>query len=168
MNFKLCIILLLQYTIRMEEIILAHLPWFWLAVMVICILIESFTLALTTIWFGIGAVIMVFISLTPLDFKWQLLLFTIISCLLLVFTRPFAVKKLKNGTTKTNVDALVGMETVVTKTITKFDKGEIKLNNTIWTAQSDDGTEIPVGTECLVTGIDGATAKVVAIRNTVS
>jgi membrane protein implicated in regulation of membrane protease activity len=108
---------------------------------------------------------MVFISLSPLSFKLQLLLFAVISCVLLFFTRPFAVKKFKSGKEKTNVDAVIGMDAVVIKPISKFAKGEVKINGIIWTAQSDDGTDIPEGAECLVTAVEGATAKVIAVRN---
>ena len=43
-----------------------NLPWVWVAVTIICVVIESLTLSLTTIWFGISAFVMVFLAFTPL------------------------------------------------------------------------------------------------------
>ena len=43
------------------SVLLDNLPWFWVAVTIICVVIESLTLALTTIWFGISAFLMVFL-----------------------------------------------------------------------------------------------------------
>ena len=71
-----------------------NLPWVWVAVTVLCIVIESLTLSLTTIWFGISAFAMVFIAFTPLPFSAQLFIFTAVSFVLLIFTRPLVKKKL--------------------------------------------------------------------------
>ena len=68
----------------MIDFFLQHLPVFWLVVMAVRIVIESMTMMLTTIWFGCGALVMVFVSMTPLPFKWQLLLFVAISLALLI------------------------------------------------------------------------------------
>jgi hypothetical protein len=56
------------------------------------------------------------------------------------FTRPIAIKKFKMGGEKTNVDSLVGKCALVTKKITEFDRGEVKLNGLIWTARTEDGS----------------------------
>ena len=44
----------------MPMFILNNLPWFWLIVVVLCIVIESLSMALTTIWFACGAFAMIF------------------------------------------------------------------------------------------------------------
>jgi membrane protein implicated in regulation of membrane protease activity len=79
---------------------------------------------------------------------------------LLVFTRPIAIKKLKVGKVKTNVDALVMEEALVTKKISKFGKGEVKVKGQIWTAVSEDNNEIEEGTVCSVVRIEGVKAIV--------
>lgn len=138
--------------------------WFWLSVMVICVLIEALTLALTSVWAAIAALIMIFVSQTGLPFKWQLLLFLVLTIALIVTTRPFAVKKLKLGKNKTNVNSLVGQEVLVVKKISPFQKGEVKAKNgVIWTAQNADpqsSSEIPEGTVCTIEKIDGNTLSV--------
>ena len=138
--------------------VLNKLPWFWLVVTVVCIIIEGISMGtLTSIWFGCGAFIMIFISFLPIPFRWQLLLFAVLSLLLLIFTRPFAVKKLKVKKTPTNSDSLIGKKVLVTEKITELEKGAVKVNGVIWSARSEDNSEIAKGSECSVAKIEGAT-----------
>jgi membrane protein implicated in regulation of membrane protease activity len=90
-------------------------PWFWLVLMVIFTVIElACSFNLVTIWFALSSLAMVFISgLTellekPIRFRLYVGIFLLLSILLLVFTRPIAVKKLKVGKVKTNVDDISG------------------------------------------------------------
>ena len=84
----------------------------------------------------------------------------VISIVLLIFTRPFAVKKLNANKEKTNVEALIGKSALVTKKITKFEKGEVKIDGKIWTAKSVSDEDLEEGTECLLQNIEGVTAIV--------
>jgi membrane protein implicated in regulation of membrane protease activity len=140
--------------------ILQNLPWFWLAMAIIFTLIEVFTAGLTTIWFAIGSVPMIFLSFLPIPFLYQVLIMLVISIVLLIFTRPFFVKKLNANKEKTNVDALIGKTALVTKKITKFEKGEVKIDGKIWTAKSVSDEDLDAGTECLLQSIEGVTAIV--------
>ncbi|HQL04274.1 MAG TPA: NfeD family protein [Treponemataceae bacterium] len=144
----------------MIELILQNLSWFWLIIAVVLTLIEVVTLGLTTIWFALGALVMIFLSFTPIPFAVQVLVWLLISSALLYFTRPYAVKKLKVGKEKTNAESLIGKKALVVKTITKFEKGEIKLNGLIWGAKSDQDEELEKDSECEVIRIEGATAVV--------
>jgi membrane protein implicated in regulation of membrane protease activity len=87
-------------------------------------------------------------------------LFLGIAVILLIFTRPIAIKKLKVGKEKTNVEDLAGRNALVTKEIVKFGKGEVKIKGQVWTAVSEDDSEIEEGVECVVTKIEGVTAVV--------
>jgi membrane protein implicated in regulation of membrane protease activity len=135
--------------------------WFWLALTVFFVIVELCTaFTLTTIWFAISAAIMILVSKTGLPFLVQVILFVIIAFALLIFTRPFAIKKLKIGKEKTNIDALAGITTIALKEISEFQKGEVKINGLIWSAKSDDAETIPVGTKCVVVKIEGSHAVV--------
>lgn len=137
-----------------------NMPWIWLALTVAFIVIESLTFSLTTIWFAIGAFVMIFLSFAPIPGKWQLLIFTLLSCLLLVFTRPIALKKLKKKQVATNSDSLIGKRAELLEPVTELDKGSLKANGIIWSAKSEDGTAIPAGTECVIKSIEGNTLLV--------
>ena len=129
--------------------------WIWVALVIIFALIEVFTLGLTTVWFAIAALIMVFLSLLNIPLSVQILIFLGISALLLIFTRPLAIKKLKMGKEKTNVDSLAGKHALVVKTIGEFDAGEAKIIGQIWTARAEGNAVIPEGTKCEVIRVEG-------------
>ncbi|MDR1252602.1 MAG: NfeD family protein [Treponema sp.] len=134
--------------------------WIWVALTIIFALIEVFTLGLTTVWFALAALAMVFLSLLDIPFAVQFLIFLGIAAVLLIFTRPLAIKKFKIGREKTNVDSLIGKHTLVIKRIGEFEKGEVKLNGQIWSARSPDNSDIPEGTKCEVIRIEGVQAIV--------
>jgi len=129
--------------------------WIWAALAIIFALIEVFTFGLTTIWFAIAAIVMVFLSLFKIPLPVQIVIFLIIASLLLIFTRPLAIKKLKLGKEKTNVDSFIGKHVPVIKAISEFEHGEVKLNGLIWAARSDNNAEIAVGTRCEVLRVEG-------------
>ncbi|MDR1319655.1 MAG: NfeD family protein [Treponema sp.] len=136
------------------------LRWLWVALVIIFTLIEVFTLGLTTVWFALAALVMVFLSLLPIPLVFQILIFLGISALFLVFTRPLAVKKFKMGKEKTNVDGLIGRHALVVKAIGEFEKGEVKISGQIWSALSEDNSEIREGTKCEIVRIEGVRAVV--------
>ncbi len=142
----------------MIEFILKNLSWFWLFLLIACVVIESFSMMLTTIWGAIAALPMIFIAKTSLPFKWQLLIFVIITVLLIIFTRPFAVRKLKIGKNRTNINALVNQDILITKEVSEFTKGEGKTQNGVtWTVKSENNTSIPAGTKCKISSVEGNT-----------
>lgn len=136
---------------------LNNLHWFWFALTVIFTLIEIFTVGLTTIWFALGSLAMIFISFSKIGFWWQVLLCLVISTLLLVLTRPILIKKLKIGSAKTNTEALIGEKCKVIKKITELEKGEVKIHGNIWSAKSLNKSSIEEGSLVIIKGIEGAT-----------
>lgn len=147
----------------MESIIAVigdNLPWFWVAVTILCIVIETFTLSLTTIWFAISAFVMVFLAFTPLPFAAQLSIFVVLSLVLLIFTRPLLKKRLNQKKIATNYERTIGQIAVVTRKITALEKGTVKLNGMEWTATVKDDIVLEEGTKCIIEEITGVTACV--------
>ena len=137
-----------------------NLPWVWVAVTIICVVIESLTLSLTTIWFGISAFVMVFLAFTPLPFPAQLLIFVALAMVLLIFTKPVVKKKLSQKKIATNYERAIGQIAVVTKRITALEKGSVKINGMEWTAAVKEDTTLEEGSKCMVEEIAGVTAYV--------
>lgn len=141
-----------------------NLMWFWLGVMLLCVVIEAATFALTTVWGAVSAFVMIFVSRTNMPLKWQLILFLVLTIVLVLTTRPFAVKKLKLGKDKTNVNSMEGQEVLVTKRISRFEKGEVKAKNgVIWSAKNadeQDESDILEGSVCKIVKVDGNTLSV--------
>ena len=85
----------------------------WLILLGVLLGIEALTLGLTTIWFAGGALVSFALALAGADFLVQLVCFCIVSVVLLVFTRPAAVRWLNRDRAKTNADSLIGASAVV-------------------------------------------------------
>ena len=134
-----------------------YTPWFWFGIAVVCAVIEGMTLGLTTVWFSLSAVLMIFISMLHPPFYVQCVLFALVALLLLFFTRPIALKILHTKRENTNADSLIGKKAVVLQTITEWEKGQVKINGAVWTAASVDGAVIPAGNECIIEKIEGVT-----------
>jgi membrane protein implicated in regulation of membrane protease activity len=132
-----------------------NIQWIWVALVIVFAVIEVITFGLTTVWFALAALIMVFLSFLKIPLAVQVLIFLIISTIFLIFTRPLAIKKFKMGKEKTNVDSFVGKHVQVMKTIGEFDIGEVKLNGIIWAARSDGNIDITEGTKCEILRVEG-------------
>lgn len=137
-----------------------NLPWVWVAVTIICVVIESLTLSLTTIWFGISAFVMVFLAFTPMPFPAQLFIFVVLALVLLIFTRPVVKQKLSQKKIATNYERIIGQIAVVTKKITALDKGSVKINGMEWTAAVREDIVLEEGSKCIIEEIAGVTAYV--------
>lgn len=137
----------------------------WLLILIVMIGIEIATMGLTTIWFAGGAVVAFMLSLLGVSFKVQLVVFLVVSILLLVITRPIAVKHLNLKRTKTNIDDLVGKHGIVLKEIDNAkEQGQILLKGIEWTARSMDNDVIPVDTEVEIVEIKGVKAIVRQVK----
>lgn len=111
----------------------------WLLLAAIFIVIEIITLGLTTIWFAGGAFIAALAGLAGVGLTIQAILFFVVSIVLLVLTRPLAVKYLDSKTQKTNAEALIGQRAVVISQIDNLKAtGQAKVNGMEWTARSKD------------------------------
>ena len=93
----------------------------------------------------------------------------VVAVALILALRPALLRRLRRGgdPTLSNIDALIGADGQVLRTITSFG-GQVRLQNgDVWTARLSpitDQTDVPVGEKILVTGIDGATAVVVPVE----
>lgn len=142
----------------MEIFSVSSMPYVWLAVMVLCIIIEACTVALTSVWGAISAFVLVFVSRTGMPIHYQILLFLVLAIVLMVCTRPFAVKKLHVGKEETNAGALIGSEVLVVRAVEPFQKGEAKgRGGVVWSATSVNGQSIAHGVVCTVVDIKGNT-----------
>ncbi|UTC49697.1 NfeD family protein [Treponema sp. OMZ 855] len=150
--------------IELSMLLALYTPWFWFGIAVICAVIEGMTLGLTTVWFSLSAVLMIFISMLHPPFYAQCILFALVALLLLFFTRPIALKFLHTKRVKTNADSLIGKKALVLQTITEFEKGQVKINGMVWTAASTGGADIPTGDECIIEKIEGVTLIVKKIE----
>lgn len=131
-------------------------PIIWLILLAVLILIEIITLGLTTIWFAGGALVAFIVSLFYDNFALEVCLFVVISLVLLIFTRPIMKKYFNSTRTKTNYEALIGKEALVTGTIDNIrNTGWAVINGLEWSARSVNGEIIEKGTKVVVESISG-------------
>lgn len=128
----------------------------WLVVLAILLVIEFLTLGLTTVWFAGGALVAFLVSLAGGPLWLQLLLFIAVSVVLLLFTRPLAVKYLNKDVQKTNVNSIPGQKGIVTATIDNLKaEGQVTIQGMEWTARAKNGNTIEKGKVVRVTAVEG-------------
>ena len=81
----------------------------------------------------------------------------LISIVLLIFTRPIAVKYFNKDRVKTNAESIVGSQAVVTSLIDNLSStGQVRVNGMEWTARStDDNVNFSEGNVVTVVAING-------------
>lgn len=129
----------------------------WLAILIILVVIEIFTLGLTTIWFAGGALVAIIVAAVGGPVWLQITLAIIVAMVLLFFTRPIAMKYFNRDREKTNAESLVGRQAIVTGEINNLQGiGQVTVNGMEWTARSImDGQTIEPGEVVIIRGING-------------
>lgn len=142
----------------------------WMAVLWFCLLVlftitEASTVTLTSIWFAVGALFALIASFLT-DAVWlQTVLFFGVSAVLLLLLRPWSRRYLTPKKTKTNVDAVIGMQGVVIEPIDNLNAGgRVKLGAMEWAARSSDGQPIAVGTQICADRIEGVKVFVTPVK----
>ena len=129
----------------------------WLALLVVFLVIELATLGLTTIWFAGGALAAFFASMFSANLPIQIILFGAVSIVLLLFTRPWAVRYVNKDRIKTNAEGLIGKTAVVTEEIQNLaGTGQVLVGGQEWTARAQEEAQtIPEGAKVRILSISG-------------
>lgn len=130
---------------------------YWLIAFAILVGIEAATMALTTVWFAGGALAAFFTALAGASGNAQLSVFVLVSFVLLIFTRPWAMQHVNRHAIKTNADSLVGKQARITEEVNnRLGTGTAVVNGQEWTARAEDeNTVCPVDTEVEIRAIQG-------------
>ncbi len=135
----------------------------WLVLAVVLLIAEMVSLGLTTIWFAGGSLAAFVFSLFHAPVWLQFAVFVAVSVVLLVFTRPIAMKYYNSRVTKTNAESLIGEGAMVSEAIDNLRaQGAVRLKGLEWTARSEsDELSIPEGEVVTVCRIEGVKLIVV-------
>lgn len=130
---------------------------YWLAIFVILLIIEIVTMGLTTIWFAGGALAAMAAGLIGFGTGIQILVFLVVSILLLVLTRPIAVKYFNQERQKTNAESLIGQQALVLEDIdTLQSAGLVEVRGQEWSAKTDEPNgKIAKNKVVVIEGIQG-------------
>ncbi len=141
----------------------------WGVLFVITVIAELSTMQLICIWFAAGSLGAFLAAAAGLGPFWQIVIFTAVSILLLIFTRPLLKKLMVSKVTPTNLDAEIGKIAVVTEEINPAQNtGRVKIGGVNWRARTGDGSVIPAGATVQVERISGTTAYVTSTEQPVS
>lgn len=129
---------------------------FWIVLFVIFVIIESVTTQLVTIWFAVGSAVALVSNLLNAPDWLQWVLFIVVSVIVIFTTRPFVKKITKQKSQPTNADRCIGQTAIVTEEINNIEgKGSVRINGTVWTARSEDGSVIKKDEFVTVIEIEG-------------
>ncbi len=129
----------------------------WLVVLVLSIVIEIISLGLTSIWFAGGAIVALITAALSLPMWLQVFVFLLVSVVLMVFTRPIAVKYFNKDRVRTNVESLIGRQAIVISEISNRQGiGQVTVGGQEWTARTEDEEiDLPVGAVVEIIAVDG-------------
>lgn len=129
----------------------------WLMILFVSIVIEIATMGLTTIWFAGGALVATILSLFQLPLSIQFVAFILVSFVLIIFTRPIAVRYFNKDRIRTNTESLIGQQAIVVSEIDNLQQiGRVAIQGKEWTARTTmNGALLQPGTVVVVRAIDG-------------
>ena len=140
----------------------------WLVLLILFLVAEGATAAVTTIWFAIGAIVAMFAAIFGAEIWLQAVLFAVVSVICLLSLRPVLKKYLEPKKVKTNIDAIIGKQGVVLERIDNLNgTGKVKIDGMEWTARSATGETIEKDTVIIVEKIEGVKVLVTAAAVTV-
>ena len=142
--------------------LLTHMPIVWVALLILFAVIEGVTAGLVSIWFAIGALAALLVSLACGNVAVQGAVFVVVSLLAMALLRPLGKKKLTPKHTATNADRIIGGAAVVQVPIDPVNgTGQVKVDGKVWSARTEGKEVIPEGTLVTITGIQGVRVTVV-------
>lgn len=132
------------------------MPYIWLIVIIVMSVIEALTAQLVSIWFVIGAVAALIVSIITPSITIQTATFIVVTIITLLATRPFVKKILNFKKEDTNIGRYIGKTgVVISKIDNSLGKGQVNVSGNVWTARSQDDTIIEEGLDVVVMSIEG-------------
>jgi membrane protein implicated in regulation of membrane protease activity len=142
----------------------------WLALGVVLIIAEIFTLGFVLFWFGLGALAAAIVGFLGLGVGWQFMTFAIVSIALTAMSRTIFARYLPHGegnTMKSGIDSLPGkIGTVTAASSGALNEGAVKVFGSIWTAYPIEGEAIlSEGEKVEVVEVKGSSIYVKRVSN---
>lgn len=135
----------------------------WLVLLILFVVVEAATVSMVSSWFAGGALIALLVSLIGGPVWLQMLVFFTVSIVLLALLRPVVRKFLKPRLVKTNADSLIGTTCRVIEEVDDM-QGRVQVGDVSWSARSQNGGKIPVGTLVKILKIQGVKVYVEEVK----
>ncbi len=132
------------------------IPLIWVAVMVIFGVLEAVTVGLTSIWFVVGAVGGLVVSMLSGPIWLQLVVYFAVPIVCMIAARPLVIKYNNHSTPATNADRVLGATARVTERIDNtVPSGAVYVDGKTWSARSESDAIIEVDTLVRVKRMEG-------------
>lgn len=136
----------------------------WFLILIFLVVLEAATTQLVAIWFALGALGALLISLATDSVPVQVTVFIIVSIVSLLLTRPY-LRRYQSSKARLNLDRIIGASALVVEDIDNVaESGAVSINGQIWTARSEDGGRIEKGTRTVVARMEGVKVFVKTIK----
>jgi membrane protein implicated in regulation of membrane protease activity len=128
----------------------------WGVLLVLSIIVEAYSVELVSIWFCLGSIVALILAILNVTPWVQILVFTLVSVISLIFGRLLLKKLLKKSTDlPTNSDALVGKTILIVTPVSKFKLGSGRIGDVVWTVAVHEDVNFNPGDECIIDAIEG-------------
>ena len=135
----------------------------WIIIFVIALILEFATSALVSIWFCLAAVPSLIAAVCGANLTVQLIIFTAVTIICLIFTRPALKKLMPHKFIPTNTELIIGKTAIVIEEINNaLGKGRVRLDGIDWSAISSDDMVISCDSVVIVEEI--RSAKLVVLK----
>lgn len=126
----------------------------WLAIAIVAIVIDIITSSFIFMWFALGAVAAIILSLFGIGMSWQIITFLFVGVLTVSIGYPWAKKKFKVNQNHTPLmeETYIGKVMIAENDIIETSK--IKVSGIYWTAYNK-GKLIKKGDKFVITGLEG-------------
>lgn len=138
--------------------------WIWLILIVVFLVAEAATTALISLWFAVGALAALIVSVFTENPAVQIVVFAVVSAITLAVMVPALAKRRANQKPPVTNGAqlALGKRGVVLKAILPGEIGRVRVDGLDWQARAD--AALPEGSRCQVTAVDGAVLTVTAVE----
>lgn len=131
--------------------------WIWLGVLAVALILEFITMELVSAWFALGAFVALILAACEVSLEVQWIVFGLVSIISILLLRKISLKYLFKNSDKQvlNTEMTIGKDYELLSDITKNEKGTIRVNDVVWSAVSEDGSEIKAGARVKVVELKG-------------
>lgn len=144
------------------------MPYVWVALIVLLLILEGMTAQIVSIWFVLGALAAFVVSLiSPGSVALQVVLFLVLSVITLLAARPFVSRLLlRKEAEPTNADRVIGQTAIVTQEINNGEGvGLVNVAGQIWSARTVDQSVVPAGAVVQIMSIQGVKLMVLPVKS---
>lgn len=136
---------------------LEYMPYLWVAIIVLSVIVEAMTAGLVAIWFVPAAIVSIILAFCRVPIWIQVMVWLIISIVCVSSTRTVFKKIFMPKTKKTNIDLIIGEHAVVTERINNISgSGQVKVKGQYWTARAaDESRSFEEGAVVTIIAIEG-------------